>query len=67
MLGALLRWSREVATLTIAIALVLFGAVLLYAIAYALRFHDGGPLSRMTELVLLLGCLRFLIAPPPRP
>ena len=62
-LGGLLFWLRDVALLVLAIMLVMFGAILLYAVYVAVRFHDPAPFGRMLEVLVFVACLRFLITP----
>ena len=62
-LRGLLFWLRDVALLVLAIMLVMFGAILLYALYFAVRFHDPAPFGRMVEIVVFVACLRFLITP----
>lgn len=62
-LGALLQWSREVADLTLAIAQLIFGAILAWALAYAIWTQNMIVLAHGIEAFALITCLRILVAP----
>lgn len=64
-LGALLLWSREVADLTLAISQVIFGAILLWALVYALWTRHFNVLAHGIEAFALISCVRVLVAPRP--
>lgn len=64
-LGALLSWSQEVADLTLAIAQVIFGAILLWALGYTIWTDQLNVLEHGVEAFALVTCLRILVAPGP--
>jgi hypothetical protein len=64
-LGALLSWSREVADLTLAIAQIIFGAILIWSIGYAIETDRLTVMAHGFEAFAFVTCLRILVAPKP--
>ena len=62
--GVLLQWLREVADLTLAIAQVIFGAILLFTVGYAAWTDRLYVLAHGIEAFALVTCLRIVVAPP---
>jgi hypothetical protein len=62
-LSALLYWSRDVATLTLAIAQVIFGAILIFSLFYARHVHSLTPTGRVFEVFAFVTCLRIVLRP----
>ena len=64
-LGALWQWSREVADLTLAIMQLIFGAILLFTLGYAVWTDRLYVLAHGIEAFALITCVRILVSPPP--
>jgi hypothetical protein len=62
-LGAFLLWSWEVADLTLAIAQVIFGAILVWTVIDTIRTHHLFILAHGLEAFALVSCLRILVMP----